>query len=101
MTDKKISYAAGNRNYIGTLVAPSGNDSRAAVVLLPDWRGQSPLALGHANHLVALGCTVAIADLYGDGFNPESPDQVGPMVRHLVEHRQEGVVALAACVETL
>ncbi|MCB1492066.1 MAG: dienelactone hydrolase family protein [Rhodobiaceae bacterium] len=101
MTETKISYTAGGRNYAGTLIAAEGGAPKAAVVLLPDWRGQSTLARDHAAHVVGLGCTVAIADLYGDGFNPTSPDQVGPMVQHLLGHRQEGVAALASCVATL
>ena len=48
-----------------------------------------------------LGCTVAVADLYGDGFNPDSPEQVGPMVKRLLENRTQGVEALAACVSRL
>jgi dienelactone hydrolase len=96
-----IDYAAGGQRYRGLLLQPSAGQPKCAVVLLPDWRGQSPLARDHARHLVTLGCTVAIADLYGDGFTPERPDQVGPMVQRLVEHRQEGVEGLAACVERL
>jgi dienelactone hydrolase len=101
MTDSKINYSAGDRSHVGTLIAASGSAPRAAVVLLPDWRGQGPLARDHAAHLVGLGCTVAIADLYGGGFNPTSPDEVGPMVKHLIDHRGEGVAALGACVEAL
>ncbi|WP_322864778.1 dienelactone hydrolase family protein (plasmid) [Aquicoccus sp. G2-2] len=101
MTDGKITYTSGGRSFVGTLVAPTDAGVQAAVVLLPDWRGQSALALDHADHLAGLGCTVAIADLYGDGFNPDSPDQVGSMVGHLLEHREEGVAALAACVAEL
>ncbi|MEO8410611.1 MAG: hypothetical protein ABI478_08565 [Propionivibrio sp.] len=78
--ETKIDYFVGAQRYCGLLLrAPSGQP-KAAAVLLPDWRGQSALAGEHANHLVALGCTVVIADLYGDGFNPDSPEQVGPMV---------------------
>lgn len=101
MNDTRIRYVAGNKNYVGTLVPAEGDSARAAVVLLPDWRGQSALALEHARHLASLGCMVAIADLYGDGFNPTSADQVAPMVQHLVEHRGEGVEALGACVAAL
>jgi dienelactone hydrolase len=75
--------------------------AKAAVVLLPDWQGQSALARTHADHLVEADCTVVIADLYGDGFNPTHPEQVGPMVKHLIDHRSDGVDALAACVERL
>jgi dienelactone hydrolase len=96
-----IDYAAGGQRYRGLLLRPSAGQAKYAVVLLPDWRGQSPLARDHARHLVMLGCTVVIADLYGDGFTPERPDQVGPMVQRLLEHRLEGVEGLAACVARL
>jgi dienelactone hydrolase len=82
MNETRIRYAAGSKNYVGALVPADLGPARAAVVLLPDWRGQSALALAHARHLASLGCLVAIADLYGDGFNPTHPDQVAPMVQH-------------------
>lgn len=96
-----LAYTAGDRHYLGLLCQPIELPSRSAVVLLPDWRGQSPLAMDHAHFLVELGCAVVIADLYGDGFNPANPEQVGPMVKRLMEHREEGTAALAACVEAL
>jgi dienelactone hydrolase len=99
--ETKIDYVVGTQRYCGMLLKAPVEQLKAGVVLLPDWRGQSALARDHANHLVALGCAVAIADLYGDGFNPDSPDQVGPMVRRLIEHRQQGVDALAACTKRL
>jgi dienelactone hydrolase len=101
VSETGLDYAAGGQHYRGLLLKPSHGQARAAVVLLPDWRGQSPLAREHAGHLIGLGAVVAIADLYGDGFSPDSPDQVGPMVKRLIEHRGEGVAALAACVERL
>jgi len=97
----ELAYAAGGKSYSGLLLKPGGRKPKAAVVLLPDWRGQSSLACDHAGFLVALGCVVAIADLYGDGFSPNNPDQVGPMVSRLIERRDEGVLALAACLERL
>lgn len=99
-TGEPMEYAANGRRHIGLLLAADG-DPRAAVVLLPDWRGQSDLALDHAAFVRGLGCCVVVADLYGDGFNPDSPDQVGPLVQRLVEHRDEGAAALAACVAAL
>lgn len=101
VVEAPLDYAVGEQRYLGLLLKASGTAPKAAVALLPDWRGQSGLARDHARYLIGLGCTVAIADLYGDGFNPESPDQVGPMVQRLIAHRAEGVAALAACVERL
>lgn len=101
MVESALDYMVEQQRYSGLLVKASGAAPRAASVLLPDWRGQSSLAREHAGYMVSLGCTVAIADLYGDGFSPTSPDQVGRMVQRLIEHRAQGVAALAACVARL
>lgn len=101
MSEIDFDYAANGKRYRGLLLKSATLEPKAAVALLPDWRGQSPLALDHAESLVALGCVAVIADLYGDGFSPDSPDQVGPMVKGLIDNRDRGVAALAACVERL
>lgn len=96
-----FEYEARGQKYRGAWLANSGVTPSAAVVLLPDWRGQSPLARDHARFLIEQGCAVVIADLYGDGFSPTDPSQVGEMVRGLIEHRDRGVEALGACVSVL
>jgi dienelactone hydrolase len=98
---KPFPYEAGGQKYRGAFVARRGAEPSAACVLLPDWRGQSPLAHDHAQFLVEQGCSVVIGDLYGDGFSPTDPSQVGEMVKRLLEHRDRGVDALAACVTAL
>ena len=97
ISETNLRYDSAGKSYVGLLLRTEAN-LRAAVVILPDWRGQSALAREHAVHLVGSGCAVVIADLYGDGFSPTSPEQVGPMVQRLVNQRHEGVKALAACV---
>jgi len=96
-----FAYQTSGQEYRGAFVARTDAASTAAVVLLPDWRGQSPLAHDHARFLVEQGCAVVIFDLYGDGFSPTDPSQVGEMVKRLIENRMRGVEALAACVEAL
>ena len=96
-----FAYEAGGQKYRGVFVARAGAEPSAAFVLLPDWRGQSPLAHDHARFLIEQGCAVVIGDLYGDGFSPTEPSQVGEMVRRLMENRERGVVALSACVTAL
>ncbi|HYP99882.1 MAG TPA: alpha/beta fold hydrolase [Polyangiaceae bacterium] len=101
VTATRFDYAVGEQRYAGLRFADSSATPTAAIVLLPDWRGQGPLAREHASYLVELGCAVVIADLYGDGFMPDSPAQVGPMVQRLIEHRLEGVKSLSSCVARL
>ena len=96
-----FKYEAAGQKYCGALVAGGGAEPSAAFVLLPDWRGQSPLAQEHARFLVEQGCAVVIGDLYGDGFSPTDASQVGEMVKRLIENRNRGVEALAACVTEL
>jgi len=96
-----FDYVANGQKYRGAFVARNGTEPSAAFVLLPDWRGQSPLAHEHARFLVEQGCAVVIGDLYGDGFSPTDPSQVGEMVKRLIEHRDRGVESLAACVAAL
>jgi dienelactone hydrolase len=100
-SSNRFDYSVDEQHYAGALYNASIAAPAAAIVLLPDWRGQSVLAGDHAAYLMGIGCTVAIADLYGDGFNPDSPEQVGPMVKRLLENRAHGVTALAACVARL
>lgn len=94
-----FDYTVGERRYRGLFLESSREV--AGFVLLPDWRGQSALAGDHARFLVEEGCSVVIADLYGGGFTPTDPRQVTEMVKRLLENRQEGVAALAACVVAL
>ena len=96
-----FAYQAGSQQYRAAFVASGGTAPSAACVLLPDWRGQSPLAHDHARFLVEQGCAVVIGDLYGDGFSPTDPSQVGEMVKRLIENRNRGVEALDACVAAL
>jgi dienelactone hydrolase len=95
-----FAYRTSAQQYRGARLSPAGEPT-AAFVLLPDWRGQSPLSHDHARFLVEQGCAVVIADLYGDGFSPTDASQVGEMVKRLIEHRDVGVAALAACVDAL
>lgn len=96
-----FAYEAATQKYRGAFVARGGMEPSAACVLLPDWRGQSPLAHEHARFLVEQGCAVVIGDLYGDGFSPTDPSQVSELVARLIAHRQRGVEALSACVAAL
>lgn len=96
-----FEYTAQNQHYRGAYLASGRVEPVAAVVLLPDWRGQSPLAHDHARFLVEQGCAVVIGDLYGNGFSPTDPGEVGERVKGLLENRNRGVEALGACVSTL
>jgi dienelactone hydrolase len=96
-----LPYRANGVDHIARLLRPADGRTRALVVLLPDWRGQTGLARDHAAFLTERGCAVALADLYGGGHIPESAAEVGPRVGHLLAHRPEGAEALRALVAAL
>ncbi|MET4781490.1 hypothetical protein [Glaciihabitans sp. UYNi722] len=81
LVETTLNYTSDGVGYRALLMHPPGNKPTALVVLLPDWQGQSPLAREHAGALAARGCAVAVADLYGDGWSPTDPDQVGRWCR--------------------
>jgi dienelactone hydrolase len=101
VVEKAFPYSSLSETYQGLLMHEEGTRPRAVVVLLPDWRGQSTLARDHAHFLIQHGCAVVIGDLYGEGFAPDRPDQVAPLVQKLLENRDKGVAALSACVASL
>lgn len=99
VVESPVRYTVPGKNFEGLMLESGDTDAIAAVVLLPDWRGRSQLARDHARFLIELGCTVVIAELYGDGFSPDDPSQVDLMVERLMENRMEGVAALSSCVD--
>jgi dienelactone hydrolase len=99
--ESALPYASGETRYSGVLLQNVDREPRCAVVLLPDWQGQSALAREHAQALADTNCAVAIADLYGGGFSPTDPSQVGDMVKRLSENRALGVRALQACIDAV
>jgi dienelactone hydrolase len=96
-TEPEFNYAANDKRYRGLILKSAASKPKAAVVCCPIGADRAD----HAKHLVELGCVTVIADLYGDGFSPDNPDQVGPMVKNLIEHREQGVAALSTCVARL
>lgn len=98
--ERRIAYSAGGRRHVGRFIEPPGA-IRAAVVLLPDWRGLSPLAREHADRLLQLDCAVLVADMYGDEFTPTRAEEVAPLVQRLLDQREQSVAALADCVRAL
>ncbi len=101
ISETSLKYQEGDKQFIKLLLGTKDLVAKAAVVLLPDWRGQSDLAREHARYFVQQGCLVVIADLYGDGYSPSDPSQVKTMVKGLLDHRSEGIKALDACVKAM
>ena len=52
------------------LVHDSGDSARPTVVMIPTVMGVSPLEIGMAEKLVALGYNAVVADLFGRRFSP-------------------------------
>lgn len=98
LVETALTYVSESTSYHPLMVHRQDETPDALVVLLPDWQGQSPLARAHAGALAARGYAVAIVDLYGDGWSPTDPEQVGPLVQRLIADRAIGVASLTSCV---
>ncbi|MEQ1505736.1 MAG: dienelactone hydrolase family protein, partial [Myxococcota bacterium] len=64
-----------------------------AVVVIPEIPGLTPMVLGFADRLVALGCTAVVADLFGTPGR--DPDARGPVRRGLYLARVVGQVCVS------
>jgi dienelactone hydrolase len=101
LVETALTYVSESASYHPLVVHRQGDRPKALVVLLPDWQGQSPLARDHAGALATHGFAVAIVDLYGNGWSPTDPEEVGPLVQRLIADRAIGVASLTACVAEL
>lgn len=71
MSEEAVNQAFGDLKLNHALVRATGNRRDAGVILFPTVMGVSPLELGFARELAALGYDAMVADFYGRRFSPE------------------------------
>ncbi len=73
-----VAYADGKQKLNGFSVTPAKiRDSRPGILILPAWKGIDNHAKDSAQKLAAMGYTVFIADIYGEGNYPANTDEAG------------------------
>jgi dienelactone hydrolase len=69
MQTNPLEYRDGAQRLSGLLVHDDGAGRRPGIVVFPDARGMGDHAIERARRLAALGFTVLVADLYGNGMS--------------------------------
>ncbi|WP_037499395.1 dienelactone hydrolase family protein [Sphingomonas jaspsi] len=70
MTQTDIIQPYGDQTLTHVLVSDGSGEPRPGVLMFPTVMGVSPLEIGFAEKLVALGYSVLVADLFGRRFQP-------------------------------
>lgn len=70
MTQNDVTQSYGAQTLTHVLVSDGSGKARPGVVIFPTVMGVSPLEIGFAEKLVALGYSVLVADLFGRRFEP-------------------------------
>lgn len=90
LTAQSLPYNHDGTELIGYLVHAEG-EPRPGVLLLHDAFGVSEPMKAAARRIAELGCTVLLADLWGEGATPSGDDEIGPLIGSLVSDRSEWV----------
>jgi hypothetical protein len=70
MTQTDIIQPYGDQTLTHVLVSDGSGEAHPGVLMFPTVMGVSPLEIGFAEKLVALGYSVLVADLFGRRFQP-------------------------------
>jgi dienelactone hydrolase len=94
-------YDVGGRKYAGKLVYDETSSNRRPIVVMgPNWMGVSDAAVDRARLLAEGRYAVFVADLYGQGRQPNSTDEAGQLAealrRDTIGHRR----IMSAALET-
>lgn len=96
-----ITYTANHQEMEGVLVFDAAlSGTRPGLVMAPNWMGVTENAVRLAGQVAAQGYAVFIADLYGKGNRPTSPEEAGAAMGAVKDTADE-VVRMAAALATL
>lgn len=73
---REVDYLDGTVELQGTLVYDdSAAGRRPGVLIFPEWKGPTSYEQGRAEELAQLGYVAFVADVYGKGVRPTTPDE--------------------------
>ena len=100
LLQRDVTYAHGDTQMRGLLVAPQGAAELPAVVLVHDAFGLSADMVEIAEAIAGRGYAVFAADVWGDRQLPQSQPEIGPLIGGMVQQRDEWIARIAAAHET-
>lgn len=87
---KTIAYADGNQKLNGVAIAPAkGSPAKPGILILPAWMGITQHEKDVAVELSKLGYYAFIADIYGEGNYPKSPQEAGKQAGYYKQNYAE------------
>jgi dienelactone hydrolase len=103
MRTERITYQAGNRQFVGALVYEENTSSKRPLLLIsPNWLGVSDEAIKRTQTMVGSRFIGFVADMYGDGKVSAGPPEAAQLADALradpKERRQRISAALSALV---
>ncbi|MFH0953872.1 MAG: dienelactone hydrolase family protein [Verrucomicrobiota bacterium] len=73
---RDVDYRDGDVELQGYLAYDDASTAhRPGVVIFHEWKGPGPYERGRAEQLAQLGCVAFVADVYGNGVRPTTPDE--------------------------
>ncbi|RZJ72163.1 dienelactone hydrolase family protein [Flavobacterium sp.] len=77
---KTVAYSDGSQKLNGMAIAPAKQSAKKpGILILPAWMGIQAHEKEVAEKLSKMGYSVLIADIYGEGNYPKTPDEAGKM----------------------
>ena len=75
---EKISWKDGGKDFDGYLVWDDASKApRPGLVMVPNWYGVTDAAVAKAKTLAGKDYVILLADVYGRGLRPKTPDEAG------------------------
>jgi dienelactone hydrolase len=75
---KDFSYSHGEQKFAGEFY-PAKSKKSPGIVLVHNWMGVTEESSKQAKRFQALGYNVLVADIYGEGVRPKSPQEAGAL----------------------
>src|SRR6201993_1021051 len=79
MTETKVAYQVGGRQFEGMLVYDDAVTAKVpAIFMQPDWKGVCADTIGQARPVAGKDYVVLMADMFGAGYGakPKTPDEL-------------------------
>jgi dienelactone hydrolase len=98
---RPFEYKLGDTTFDGYLVGTSQGPKQPGIVMVHDWMGASQKTVEKAERVASLGYQVLVADVYGKGVRPKSPEEAGKLAGRYKGDRKLFRAHLTAALDAL
>src|SRR3954470_21268451 len=88
MVAKEVGYQVGGKEMQSVLVYDDAvKTPRPGLVMVPDWLGMNDNQIALAKQIAGKDYVILVADVYGVGVRPKTPDEAGKATKDMYDHR--------------